>query len=287
MRVRRVAMFVFSLVLAAALWELYKAVGPHSGGKVLGMRVLPKAEDRAMPHVWEMFQRFGRPEVRNSKRTVLDAVVSGAWYSFRIALAGLALGTAVGFGLAVLMARFRVVERGLLPWLVVSQTVPLIALAPLVASWGGKLHIGGFTWQRWMSASIIAAFLAFFPMAVGALRGLSSPPPAAVELMDSYAAPWRSTLFKLRIPAAMPYLVPAFRLGANAAVVGTVIAEISAGVRGGIGRLILEYMREATGDPAKVYTAVFGAAAIGLLMAGLVALIEMAATRNRRKEEFA
>lgn len=280
-------MFVLSLVLAAAMWELYKAVGPETGGKVLGMRVLPKAEDRAMPHVWEMFQRFGRAEVRSSKDTVLEAVASGAWYSFRIALAGLALGTAVGFGLALLMARFRVVERGLLPWLVVSQTVPLIALAPLVASWGGKLHIGGFTWQRWMSASIIAAFLAFFPMAVGALRGLSSPPPAALELMDSYAAPWRSTLFKLRIPAALPYLVPAFRLAANAAVAGTVIAEISAGVRGGIGRLILEYMREATGDPAKVYTAVFGAAAVGLLMAGLVAVVEMTATRNLRKEEFA
>ncbi len=280
-------MFVLSLMLAAAMWELYKAIGPETGGKVLGMRVLPKAEDRAMPHVWEMFQRFGRAEVRSSKDTVLEAVVSGAWYSFRIALAGLALGTAVGFGLAVLMARFRVVERGLLPWLVVSQTVPLIALAPLVASWGGKLHIGGFTWQRWMSASIIAAFLAFFPMAVGALRGLSSPPPAALELMDSYAAPWRSTLFKLRIPAALPYLVPAFRLAANAAVAGTVIAEISAGVRGGIGRLILEYMREATGDPAKVYTAVFGAAAVGLLMAGLVAVVEMTATRHLRKEEFA
>lgn len=280
-------MFVLSLMLAAAMWELYKAIGPETGGKVLGMRVLPKAEDRAMPHVWEMFQRFGRAEVRSSKDTVLEAVVSGAWYSFRIALTGLALGTAVGFGLALLMARFRVVERGLLPWLVVSQTVPLIALAPLVASWGGKLHIGGFTWQRWMSASIIAAFLAFFPMAVGALRGLSSPPPAALELMDSYAAPWRSTLFKLRIPAALPYLVPAFRLAANAAVAGTVIAEISAGVRGGIGRLILEYMREATGDPAKVYTAVFGAAAVGLLMAGLVAVIEMTATRHLRKEEFA
>ena len=280
-------MFVLSLMLAAAMWELYKAIGPETGGKVLGMRVLPKAEDRAMPHVWEMFQRFGRAEVRSSKDTVLEAVVSGAWYSFRIALAGLALGTAVGFGLALLMARFRVVERGLLPWLVVSQTVPLIALAPLVASWGGKLHIGGFTWQRWMSASIIAAFLAFFPMAVGALRGLSSPPPAALELMDSYAAPWRSTLFKLRIPATLPYLVPAFRLAANAAVAGTVIAEISAGVRGGIGRLILEYMREATGDPAKVYTAVFGAAAVGLLMAGLVAVVEMTATRHLRKEEFA
>ena len=284
---RRVVMFVASLVLAAAIWELYKAFGPDNGGSVLGMRVLPKAENRAMPHIWEMLSRFGRSEIRGSDRTVFDAVASGAWYSFRIALAGLALGTAIGFGLAVLMARFRIVERGLLPWLIVSQTVPLIALAPLVASWGGRLHIGGFVWQRWMSAAIIAAFLAFFPMAVGALRGLSSPPAASVELMDSYAAPWRATLFKLRIPAAVPFLVPAFRLAANAAVVGTVIAEISTGLRGGIGRLVLEYMREATGDPAKVYTAVIGASVMGLVMAGLVALLENLVTRNRRREAIA
>lgn len=284
---RRVVMFVASLVLAAAIWEVYKAFGPDNGGSVLGMRVLPKAENRAMPHTWEMLSRFGRSEIRGSDRTVFDAVASGAWYSFRIALAGLALGTAIGFGLAVLMARFRIVERGLLPWLIVSQTVPLIALAPLVASWGGRLHIGGFVWQRWMSAAIIAAFLAFFPMAVGALRGLSSPPAASVELMDSYAAPWRATLFKLRIPVAVPFLVPAFRLAANAAVVGTVIAEISTGLRGGIGRLVLEYMREATGDPAKVYTAVIGASVMGLVMAGLVALLENLVTRNRRREAIA
>ncbi len=284
---RRVVMFVASLVLAAAIWELYKAFGPDNGGSVLGMRVLPKAENRAMPHISEMLSRFGRSEIRNSDRTVFDAVVSGAWYSFRIALAGLALGTVIGFGLAVLMARFRIVERGLLPWLIVSQTVPLIALAPLVASWGGRLHIGGFVWQRWMSAAIIAAFLAFFPMAVGALRGLSSPPAASVELMDSYAAPWRATLFKLRIPASVPFLVPAFRLAANAAVVGTVIAEISTGLRGGIGRLVLEYMREATGDPAKVYTAVIGASVMGLVMAGLVALLENLVTHNRRREVIA
>ena len=284
---RRVVMFVASLVLAAAIWELYKAFGPDTGGSVLGMRVLPKAENRAMPHTWEMLSRFGRSEIRGSDRTVFDAVASGAWYSFRIALAGLALGTAIGFGLAVLMARFRIVERGLLPWLIVSQTVPLIALAPLVASWGGRLHIGGFVWQRWMSAAIIAAFLAFFPMAVGALRGLSSPPAASVELMESYAAPWRATLFKLRIPASVPFLVPAFRLAANAAVVGTVIAEISTGLRGGIGRLVLEYMREATGDPAKVYTAVIGASVMGLVMAGLVALLENLVTHNRRREAIA
>lgn len=162
------------------------------------------------------------------------------------------LGTTIGVGLAILMARFTTVRRGLLPYLVMSQTVPLIALAPLVVSWGGKLEIGSFVWPRWLSASILGTFLAFFPVAVGTLRGLTSSPAAAVELMSSYAASWRQTLFKLRFPAAVPFLVPALKLGASGAVVGVVVAEISTGLKGGIGRLIIEYAREATGDPAKV-----------------------------------
>ena len=283
-RVRRVAMFVLALFLVCACWELYKTVGPDAGGKILGAQLLPKAENRAMPHVWDMVRRFGRPEVRGSSRTVGQAVAAGAWYTFRVALVGLLLGVTVGMGLAILMARFRVVERGLLPWLIISQTVPLIALAPLVVSWGGRLHIGSFTWQKWMSAAVIAAFLAFFPIAIGALRGLTSPPPAAVELLASYAAPWSATLFKLRLPAAVPYLMPALRLAANAAVIGTIVAEISTGLKGGIGRLILEYMREATADPAKVFTAVIGAAVLGLVMAGLVGLLDGFVSRNRQRE---
>ena len=280
-RARRVAMFVLALLVVCACWELYNAVGHENGGKVFGARILPRAEDRAMPHVWEMVRRFGRPEQRGSSRTVGQAVAEGAWYTFRLASVGLLLGVVVGMGLAILMARFRVVERGLLPWLIISQTVPLIALAPLVVSWGGRLHIGGFTWQRWMSASVIAAFLAFFPIAIGALRGLTSPPAAAVELLASYAAPWRATLFKLRLPAAVPYLMPALRLAANAAVIGTIVAEISTGLKGGIGRLVLEYMREATGDPAKVFTAVIAASVLGLVMAGLVGLLDSYVSRNR------
>ena len=283
-RVRRVAMFLAALLLMTVLWEAYKAVGPAAGGKVLGIRLLPKSDNSSMPHVWDMLRRYGRPELRGSSRSIFATVVSGAWFTMRIALVGLFLGLVVGMGLAMVMARFKVVERGLAPWLVISQTVPLIALAPLVVSWGGRLHLGGFTWQKWMSAAVIAAFLAFFPIAIGGLKGLSSPPSAAVELMESYAATWRSSLVKLRLPAALPYLMPALKLGANAAVVGTIVAELSTGLKGGIGRLILEYMRESTGDPAKVFTAVFGAAALGLTMAGLVALIDRYVSRNRPKE---
>jgi NitT/TauT family transport system permease protein len=283
-RARRVWTFALALFLVGAVWELYKVIGPEDGGTVFGWTILPRANDTAMPHVWEMFSRYGQPENRASDTPILVIVLRGAWFTFRIALAGLALGTAVGLGLAVLMARYKVVERGLLPYLVLSQTVPLIALAPLVVSWGGRLHVGAFEWPRWLSAAVLGAFLAFFPVAVGTLKGLTSTPPASLELMDSYAASWRQTLFKLRFPAALPYIVPALKLAATASVVGVVVAEISTGLAGGIGRLIIEYAREATSDPAKVFTAVFGAAALGLVMAAIVAVVDLVGMRNRPRE---
>ena len=291
MLMRRIAyrssMFVVAIASVVALWEFYKIVGPQDGGKFFGVSILPRANDTAMPHVWTMLSRYNRPEVRGSDTKISSVVLSGTLFSLRLSLVGFFMGTTIGVGLAVLMSRFKVVQRGLLPYLVMSQTVPLIALAPLVVSWGGKLEIGSFVWPRWLSASILGTFLAFFPIAVGTLRGLASAPAAAVELMDSYAASWKQTLFKLRFPAAVPFMVPAFKLGASGAVVGVVVAEISTGLKGGIGRLIIEYAREATGDPAKVFTAVFGAAALGITMSGLVALSDVLLMRNRPKETSA
>jgi len=280
-------MFVLAITSVVVLWEGYKIVGPQDGGKLFGVSILPRANNTAMPHVWDMLSRYNRPEVRGSDTKIWSVVLSGTLFSLRLSLVGFFLGTTIGVGLAILMSRFKVVQRGLLPYLVMSQTVPLIALAPLVVSWGGKLEIGSFVWPRWLSASILGTFLAFFPIAVGTLRGLASAPGAAVELMDSYAASWKQTLFKLRFPAAVPFMVPAFKLGASGAVVGVVVAEISTGLKGGIGRLIIEYAREATGDPAKVFTAVFGAAALGITMSGLVALSDVLLMRNRPKETSA
>ena len=281
----RTGMFVVSIALVAVLWEVYKVVGPEKGGKLFGAPILPRSNDTAMPHVWEMLSRYAEPEQRSPNSNLIWFVVlKGAFYSFRLALVGFILGSTIGVALAALMSRFKTMERGLLPYLVISQTVPLIALAPLVVSWGGKVQIFGFTWPRWLSASVLGAFLAFFPIAVGTLRGLKSAPAASLELMESYAASWKQTLFKFKFPAAIPFMVPAFKLGASGAVIGVVVAEISTGLKGGIGRLIIEYARQATADPAKVFTAVFGAAGLGLAMAGLVALADVLLMRNRPKE---
>jgi NitT/TauT family transport system permease protein len=267
-----------------ALWEGYKAVGAPEGTAVWGVHILPRTDDLSMPHLYTVIQRLGHPELAGGRpiwRVVLDACL----FTFGITAAGFAAGVLVGFLLAALMQRFAVVERGLLPYVVLSQTVPLVALAPLVAGWSGRLSFGPYPWQDWMTVSTIAAYLAFFPVAVGLLRGLQSPPASGVELMRSYAAGWWRTFVKLRLPSALPFLFPALRLAGAAAVVGAVVGEISTGTRGGIGRLVIEYAREATSDPAKVYTAMLGAALLGLAVAGFVSLLEIPLMRHRRRVE--
>jgi NitT/TauT family transport system permease protein len=280
-RAGRAAMVVLALVLLAALWEAYKLVIPEAGVSVGGSLVLPRSDDASMPHLSEIFGVFGRSEVSGSadSGTVLSSVLSALGYSLRLAAAGFVVGVCVGFALALAMQRTRIVERALLPYVVLSQTVPLIALAPLVYGWSGNLTLFGMDWQPWMSVSAISAYLAFFPVAVGALRGLGSPPPVQTELLDCYAASWWQTLVRLRLPASVPYLVPALRLAAAAAVIGAIVAEISTGLQGGLGRLIISYAQQATGDPAKVYAPIAGAAVMGLLAVGTVSALGLALRR--------
>jgi NitT/TauT family transport system permease protein len=284
--VRRGAMLLLALIVLAACWELYKLVVPDDGVKIGSSLILPRSDDASMPHLSEIFDVFGQQEVAGgSGGTVLSSVIDSVWYSLRLAAAGFAVGVVVGFLLALAMQRLRIVERALLPYVVLSQTVPLIALAPLVYGWSGNLSLFGLDWKPWMSVSVIAAYLAFFPVAIGALRGLASPPPVQTELLACYAASWWQTLLRLRLPASVPYLIPALKLAAAASVVGAIVAEISIGLQGGIGRLIITYAQQATGDPARVYAPILGAAVMGLVAVGLISALDIALRRYNPNEE--
>ena len=283
---RRGAMLLLALVLLAVCWELYKLVIPDDGVKLGSSLILPRSDDASMPHLSEILNVFGQQEVAGGTGgTVLSSVIDSLWYSLRLAAAGFAVGVVVGFLLALAMQRLRIVERALLPYVVLSQTIPLIALAPLVYGWSGNLSLFGLDWKPWMSVSVIAAYLAFFPVAIGALRGLASPPPVQTELLACYAASWRQTLLRLRLPASVPYLIPALKLAAAASVVGAIVAEISIGLQGGIGRLIITYAQQATGDPARVYAPILGAAVMGLIAVGLISLLDVALRRYHVQEE--
>lgn len=280
---RRTILFVAALFAVGCAWELYKAVGPEQGGSFLGVP-LAKTNDLAMPHTWDMVTRLFEPERGAGGRDLWVGVVDYGWYTFKLALRGMLVGTVLGLVAAVVMARLRVLERGMLPWIIMSQTVPLIALAPQLDGWSGKIDIAGWEWPRTWSVMVLAGFLAFFPISVGTLRGLQSASAASTELMRSYAASWWKTLIKLRFPAAIPSMVPAFKQAATLAVVGVIVSEISIGVADGIGRAVISFSQAATGDPAKPYAAVFGAAALGLVMYGLVVLIDIVLMRNRPQE---
>ncbi|GAB2631644.1 ABC transporter permease [Nocardia goodfellowii] len=278
-RLGRVAYPAGALLLLVAAWELVKALVPPGGVSIGAQRILPRTTDAALPHVWSVFTVLGEPD---GKRTVGATLLHTAGFTFGLAMMALLIGTVIGVGLAVLMQRFAFVERGLLPYIVVSQTVPLIALAPLVAGWGGKIVITGQPWRPWMSIAVIAAYLAFFPVAVGMLRGLHAPSKASVELLYSYSAGWWDTLVHLRFPAAVPHFLPALRLAAAASVIGAVVAEISTGTAGGIGRQIIVFSQQATGDSSRLYAAVLAAALLGIAVTAVVALAEFALRRYSR-----
>ncbi|MGA9275608.1 ABC transporter permease [Ilumatobacter sp.] len=276
---KRIAMLFASLAIAVFVWEFYKAVGPEQGGDVFGWRIIPKTNDRVMPHTWTMVAEFGDDAIGSGDQKVWSVLLGYAWYTFRMAFAGLVLGVVVGIGLAVVMARFRIVERGLLPYLVISQTIPLIALAPQVTVIRGTLDL-----PQWTSAALLAAFLSFFPVTVSTLRGLKSAPAASLELMDSYAAGWWTTLRKLRFPAAVPYMVPGLKLAATASVIGVIVTEITLGGLRGVGFATIDYSQKVTSQPASVYAAVVAAAVLGLIMFGLIVAGEAFVMRRRPRE---
>ena len=281
---RAVALGALGVLALAVLWEAYKLLGLAEGVAIGETVLLPRTTDLAMPHVWDSVARAFAPASSASGELVVVAVAKAATQTFGTAVLGMVLGALVGVLLALLMQRFRLAERAMLPWLILSQTVPLIALAPLVVAWGGRLQLGAIEWERWMSVAVIASYLAFFPVAIGTLRGLRSPEPAHLDLFRAQGAGWWRTLRFLRLPAAVPHLLSALRLGTASAIIGTVVAEVSTGARGGIGRLIVEYAQSGSSDPAKAWAPIAGAVVLGLVAAGLVALAGLMLRNYRRAE---
>ena len=289
---RAAAWGVLGVVALLAIWEFYKFLGPAQGFVIgaidgetgSGVMLLPRTNDRAMPHIWDMVARLFQSTSGGNTPPLIVPVVTAALLTLGIAAVGWLIGVSVGALLGLVMQRWRLAEWGLLPWIVVSQTVPLIAFAPILSSIGTQIDRGGFPWPQWLSVAVIASYLAFFPVAIGMLRGLESPDRIHLELMRSYSAGYWPTLVKLRLPAAVPHLLPALRLAAASAVVGAVVAEVSIGMRGGIGRMLIQLAGQGSSDPAAPWGPTFGAVALGLVAAGTVALVALGLRNYRRGE---
>lgn len=232
--------------------------------------------DLNLPHIWEIGDAFREPARRNGP-PLGTILFSSALYTLREAMVGFLLGGVLGLVLGVLFTHFALLERGCMPYVVASQTVPILAIAPMVIIW---LKAG------WFSVAIIAAYLTFFPVTINTLRGLRSPDPRAIELMHSYAASAWAILWKVRFPAALPYIFTALKISATASIVGAIIGELPSGIRSGLGGAILNFNQYYISGPERLWATIIASAAVGIVFYLLVTVVERVTLRGRRAVEL-
>jgi NitT/TauT family transport system permease protein len=177
--------------------------------------------------------------------------------------------------LGVVLSQFRLLQRGLLPYVVASQTVPILAVAPIVVVYLGSLHVA-----PWFSVAVIASYLTFFPVAINTLRGLRSTDRRAVELMRSYAAGRLNILWKLRIPAALPYIFSALKVSATASIVGAIIGEAPSSIQDGLGGFIVNFNQYYSLAPENLWATNLIAALLGIAFFLAIVLVEAIVVRR-------
>jgi NitT/TauT family transport system permease protein len=184
------------------------------------------------------------------------------------ALSGFVLGTVLGIVLAVLIVHFRSMNKSLMPWVIISQTIPILALVPLLNAILGKLGLPII-----VPKALIATYLCFFPVTVGMVKGLTSPDTMQLDLMRTYDASKWQTFWKLRWPAATPFLFASLKIAIAGCIVGAIVAEMPTGAQGGLGsRLLAGY--QYNNLRLVLWAALFTAALLSALLISLIALIE-------------
>ena len=188
-------------------------------------------------------------------------------------LLGFVLGAVFGIALALLIVHSRVLERSLLPWIICSQMVPVLALAPIFIVVLGALGLHGL-----LPKSIISAYLCFFPVAIGMVKGFTSPDPLQVELMRTWSATPRQVLFKLRWPASVPYLFASLKVAITISLIGAIVAELPTGGEAGIGARLLS--GSYYGQTVQLWAALVAAAVLASGLIAIVGLVERAVNRS-------
>ena len=269
---RSAGLSLLVLAILCVLWEAYKWIGE----RLELARPFP-VNERTMPHVYDMVGQLFEPSRRNGP-LLIDVLLDAAAFTAKEAAAGFLLGAAVGFAIAVVLSESKLLQRGFLPYIVASQTIPILAIAPMVVVWvSPKLpeSLAG-----WGAVAVISAYLTFFPVTINTLRGLQSADPRAVELMRSYAADRWRILWKLRIPASFPYLFTALKIAAPAAVVGAIIGELPSSIQDGLAGAILNFNQYYITSPESLWATNIIAAALGIAFFVVVALAERLLVRR-------
>jgi NitT/TauT family transport system permease protein len=268
----RAGLVVGVVLLLLGLWELYRWIWTTTGWTWPFI-----VDDTSMPHVWTIFKAFGQPAQVNQP-ALITVLLHKTAFTAKEAAAGFGIGATIGFVLAVLLAHSRLLQRGFLPYIVASQTVPILAIAPMVVVWVNPKLPGPL--QGWGAVAVIATYLTFFPVTINTLRGLRAADPRAVDLMRTYAASRWAVLWKLRVPSSLPYLFSALRLSATASVVGAIIGELPTGLQNGLGGAIFNFNQYYSIEPQELWATNVIAAFLGIAFFVIVVLVERAVVRR-------
>ena len=266
---RRALLLALGLVALWGLWEAYRWLGIR-GGWTWPIKV----NDTNMPQISTIWHAFGQP-LQPDGPPLRHYLWHYSLFTGKEALAGFALGAIIGFLLAVVLAHSRLLRRGLLPYIIVSQTVPILAIAPMVVVGLGTKGV-----EPWIAVSVIAAYLTFFPVAMNTLRGLLSPDRRDLELMRSYAADRRSVLWKLRVPASLPFVFTALKISATACVIGAIIGETPASIQDGLGGAIVNFNQYYSTGPERLWATNIVCALLGFAFFGAIVLAEKLVLRR-------
>jgi NitT/TauT family transport system permease protein len=267
---KRLGIFVAVLAVLCGLWEAFKWAGETTGLK-LGAFVV---NDRTFPHIHDIVGQLFEPS-RTNGPLLIEVLWDAALFTAKEAAVGFALGASIGFLLGVALAHSKLLQRGFLPYIVASQTIPILAIAPMVVVW-----LGGRGFPDWFSVSVISAYLTFFPVTINTLRGLTSADPRALELMRAYAASPLQILWKLKLPTSLPYLFAAFKIAATASVVGAIIGELPASIQDGLGGAILNFNQYYATSPPSLWATNLIAALLGITFFLIVVVAERIVVRR-------
>jgi len=251
-------------------WELYRWIWISAGWTWPFI-----VDDTSMPHVHTIVQALFEQPTAGVGDVLVVQLFHAALFTAKEAVVGFALGAAFGFALGVVMSQWRIFQRGFLPFVVASQTVPILAVAPIVVVYLGTLHVAA-----WFSVAVIAAYLTFFPVAINTLRGLLSTDRRAVELMRSFAASRWRILWTLRVPAALPYIFSALKISATACVVGAIIGEAPSSIQDGLGGYIVNFNQYYTLNPQNLWATNMIAALLGISFFLVIVIAEKLVVRR-------
>ena len=264
------ALIVVWYVLAIVLnWPQVTAMAANSGTQSTTTQLIGAtwAMDRpVLPAPHQVIAEFWKTTV-DTAPTSKRSLLYHAWITASATMLGFAFGAVLGMLLAAGIVHVRTLDRSLMPWIIASQTVPILAIAPMIIVILGSIGMVGL-----VPKAIIAMYLCFFPVTIGMVKGLRSPDPLQLDLMRTYSAsPWQ-IFWKLRLPASIPFLFASMKVAIAISLVGTIVGELPTGASGGIGARLLS--GSYYGQTVQIWSALLMAALLGSVLVTLMGGIE-------------